>query len=90
MCEKYEICKLKGRKDNCFLLCLTTDRIMEYLQDIENETMLAKSEGVLIIDQLLSTGNGKNRYIACPYKNGKIDINSSKTIEPIQDIKKSL
>lgn len=86
--KQYAICKLTKQKYDRFLLCLTTESIIEYLTDIENEALIADSEGILVIDQLLITGNGKNRFIACLYKYGKIDINSTKVIEPKQSCKK--
>ena len=60
--KEYTICKLKNREYDGFLLCLTFDSIISYLMTIESEDIISNSKGVLLIDQLLVTGNGSNRF----------------------------
>jgi hypothetical protein len=40
------------------------------------------SKGLLLVDQLLVTGNAKNRYFTCQYSYGKVDISTAKRITP--------
>ena len=70
-----------------FLLCLTFESIVNYINDIENSPEIVGHSGKLIIDQLLVTGNGSNRFICCSYKKGKIDIDSTRTVCPSDAIK---
>ena len=44
--------------------------------------------GAALIDQLLSAGNGINRFIQCVVKNGKIDLTTAKNIIPTEIFKK--
>lgn len=67
---------------NGFLLCLTTKSFFEYFHNIENESLLKNSKGILLIDQLLVTGNEENRYISCVYNCGQLILNSAKYVIP--------
>lgn len=71
-----------------FLLCLTFESIINYLNDIESSDEISGKSGKLIIDQLLVTGNGKNRFICCNFHDGKIDISSTKNANPSDNIKR--
>lgn len=81
--KEYEICKVKSNEYDGFLLCLTFESILSYLEHIEAEPLITKSKsGTLLIDQLLTTGNGRNRYIRCTFCNGRIDISSVANVNP--------
>ena len=82
--KKYDIYETTDREYNGFLLCLTCDSLLDYLSSIENEPLVSHSDGTLLIDQLLVTGNGNNRYISCPFNNGKISMSSIKSVSPNQ------
>ena len=64
------------------ILCLTTESIMTYLDQIEKNPMLDNKNGILIIDQLLLTGNTLNRYVQCEFKNRHLQISSTIKITP--------
>lgn len=66
----------------CFLLCLTYDSMLNYLDNIENEECIMNSCGTLLIDQLLVAGNGKNRFLSCNYDYGTIKLSSAKNVFP--------
>ena len=81
--KEYEICKVAGKEYDAFLLCLTYESILSYLERIESEPLITKSKcGTLLIDQILTTGNGRNRYIRCKFCDGKIDISSVTIVNP--------
>ena len=82
--KKYAIYKTTGREYDGFLLCLTFESLLDYLDCIEMEPLISCSNGTLLVDQLLITGNGKNRYISCSFFNGKINISSVKSVLPNQ------
>lgn len=78
---------LHDEKYNKLLLCLTFESIINYLDDIEKSSEIVGKTGSLIIDQLLATGNGKNRFICCDFHDGVIDIASTKNVTPSDSIR---
>ena len=80
--KEYAMCHLTEREYDGFLLCLTFDSVLSYLSHIEKEPVILNSNGSLLIDQLLVTGNGKNRFILFRFSHGKIDISSARNISP--------
>lgn len=62
------------------LLCLTHNSVMAYLDDILCCDEIKNNDGILIIDQLLVVGDGKNRFLCCYFSNGNIEIEQSKVI----------
>lgn len=81
--KEYEICKVTGNEYDGFLLCLTFESVLNYLERIESEPLITKSKyGTLLIDQLLTSGNGRNRYIRCTFCDGRIDISSATNVNP--------
>lgn len=81
--KEYEICKVTSNEYDGFLLCLTFESVLSYLEHIESESLITNSKcGTLLIDQLLTTGNGRNRYICCTFCNGRIDISSITNVNP--------
>lgn len=80
---EYYILKQTMRQDyDLFLFCLTTESFFDYLCCIENEPAIKDSEGVLLIDQLLVTGDAENRYISCAYNHGHIELNTARYTVP--------
>ena len=69
-----KIIKIEENDIGWFVIGLTYKSILEYLpliqKEIEKDYLFT---GAVLIDQLLSAGNGKNRFIQCVVKNGKID-----------------
>lgn len=86
---KYYILTEQTKQDyNGFLLCTTVESVFTYLHNIENEPIIKRSKGKLLIDQLLVTGNGKNRYISCIYNCGELELNSAQYVVPDEYYKK--
>jgi hypothetical protein len=73
--KEYVLRKIEDGK--YYLFCLSFDSILNYLRDLENEEELKTGEGTLIIDQFLVAGDGENRFIACDFANGAIEISSA-------------
>lgn len=86
--KEYALCKPNDREYNGFLLCLTFESIFSYLNHIEAEPLLSHTAGSLLVDQLLITGNGRNRYISCSFDNGKINMASMKIVSPSEYYRK--
>lgn len=71
-----------GYDDELFVLCLNYDSILNYVGEIENQIRSKFWNGKIVVDQLLVTGNGKNRFIECDYNDGHIVLTSAKVINP--------
>ena len=66
------------------LVWLTSDSLIDCLQDIEKD--LTGESGTILIDQLLITGNGRNRFFSCKYVDGKFVPKSAELVEPTKEI----
>ena len=67
--NEFFIDKVKDYGYDRFLLCLTFEGIATYRLSIESSPLIRRQTGKLLIDQLLVTGNGQNRFISCEYIN---------------------
>lgn len=65
-----------------FLLCLTFESIVNHLTEIETAPEMVKSSGKVLIDQLLVTGDGDNRFISCSFLDGKLDMSTAQIVIP--------
>ncbi len=84
-----KIIKIEENNIGWFVIGLTYKSILESLPLIQKE--VGKDiffTGTILIDQLLSAGNGKNRFIQCIVKNGKIDLSTAINIIPAEIFKK--
>lgn len=79
MLEKYDY--------KYFIISLTYESILNYLDQIEKEEVLINSKGILLIDQLLISGDNKNRFMSCEYENGKLKLYTAKNIVVKEDIR---
>lgn len=84
-----KIIKIKENDIGWYVIGLTYISILEYFPLIQLEVEKDVSyTGSILIDQLLSAGNGKNRFIQCVVKHGKIDLSTAKNIMPQELFKK--
>lgn len=67
--------------DQYYLVCMDYNSILNYLDEIENDPLIISNEGELIIDQLLVTGTGKNRFLTCQFSYGKIRLTTAKILK---------
>ena len=84
-----KIIKIEENDIGWYVIGLTYKSIFEYFSLIQKE--VAKDvlfSGAIVIDQLLSAGNGKNRFIQCLVKEGQIDLSTAKNIFPTDLFKK--
>jgi hypothetical protein len=85
--KDYLLYNLNNNQYDYFLLCLTYESILNYISTLENEQLLQSKKGKLLIDQLLITGNGKNRFMACEYNCGEIVLSTAENIIPDRSYK---
>jgi hypothetical protein len=78
----YLLYQLNNDQYDYFLLCLTYESILNYLDNLENDPLIKNSSGKLLVDQLLVTGNGRNRFITCDFRCGEIILSTAKNIIP--------
>lgn len=74
--------------DELLVICLNYDSILNYIDELEIAINKLNEKKILVIDQLLITGNGKNRFIECEIESGHIQLSSAKVIKPVSDILK--
>lgn len=84
--KKYIMKKINEKKKTYFIVLLTYDSVLDYVNDIEKSISYDK-EYVIIVDQLLSTGNNKNRFIICEAQNGKLLLFTARNIEGSMSIR---
>lgn len=86
MNKQYVVKQLNSNQ--IYLICMDYDSILNYIDEIEDESLLKSNSGEIIIDQLLVAGNGKNRFISCQFNYGKIELGTAKNIEGIYDYRR--
>ena len=80
--ENYVLHQLNNDQYDYLILNLTYESILNYIDQLENDQLFRKKSGKLLVDQLLVTGNGRNRFIACEFRDGKIILSTAKNIIP--------
>ena len=78
--KEYAITKIDYQKYDLFLLCLTHESIFKFYDDLIQEPEFLGSQGILLLDQLLTTGNEENRYVAIPYNCNGLDFDKAKKV----------
>ena len=79
--KDYVLHKLDRNLYRALLLCLSYENIYTYYEEIQKEPLIMDSKGKIILDQLLVTGNGENRFVAIPYEFGVIDFTKAENIK---------
>ena len=80
--NEYIIIKTNGEEYDRFVLCLTYESLLSYIEKLECSLSETKTDGTILIDQLLITGDCVNRFMSCQFKNGKLDLNTAHTVIP--------
>lgn len=86
--EKYVLKKLNIDSCAYFVVSLTYEGILDYIEEIESKIEYEENIRIILIDQLLTTGNNKNRFISCECKEGKIRLFTAKNVIGIEKIRK--
>lgn len=60
-----------------YVLCLSFESLLSYIKEIEAELAEEVRKGRILIDQLLVTGNGVNRFVSCAFSNGRLDFKTA-------------
>ena len=86
--NEYMIFKTNTEDYDRFVLCLSFESILTYIKEIENVLAQDKSEKKILIDQLLITGNGANRFMSCNFTEGRLDFKTARIVSPAECFKK--
>lgn len=73
---------------NKFLLWLSFESLVDHLDSIEEAPNMVNSSGRILIDQLFITGDEKNRFICCDFKNGKLNLKTAHVVSPMKSFRK--
>ena len=71
-----------------YVLCLSSEGLLPYIRKVETELVEEMIEGKILIDQLLVTGNGTNRFVSCVFSNGRLDFKTAQNVAPAEFFKK--
>lgn len=78
----FKIYNLNADLYDCMVICLTYESIFSYIDALQKAIYDSGiNNGTVLIDQLLISGNGKNRFLTINYSNGLFDYTSAKNIE---------
>lgn len=65
-----------------YVLCLSFESLLSYIRKIEIVLAEGKREEKILIDQLLITGNGTNRFMSCVFSDGHLDFRTAQIVTP--------
>ncbi|MDO4556340.1 MAG: type II toxin-antitoxin system RnlB family antitoxin [Lachnospiraceae bacterium] len=80
--SEYTIIKTNAEDYDRLVLCLSFESLLTYIKKIESTLAKDNIEEEILIDQLLITGDGTNRFMSCKFAQGKLDIRTAKTVKP--------
>lgn len=75
--KNYVLFGLDDKMDRVLLICLSYESIYSFCDELQREYCIRNEKGVILLDQLLVTGNGKNRFVTIPFEKGKIDFSKA-------------
>lgn len=71
-----------------YVLCLSFESLLSYIRKIEIVLAEGKREEKILIDQLLITGNGTNRFMSCVFSDGRLDFKTAQIVIPSKFFRK--
>ncbi len=86
--NEYIIIQTNTEDYDRLVLCLTCESLLTYIEKIEATLAKSHTEGKILIDQLLITGDGLNRFISCIFSKGRLNFKTTQTVEPSDCFKK--
>lgn len=86
--NEYKIIKTNVEGYDRFVLCLTFESLSTYIKEIECSLSGAEKDETILIDQLLVTGDGVNRFMSCLFKNGRLDFKTAHAVTPAEYYRK--
>ena len=75
--KEYVLYGLDEELYDVLLLCLSHKNVFSLCEEIRKEPLIKCGRGNILLDQLLVTGNGNNRFVIIPYEYGVIDFSKA-------------
>ena len=82
--NNYEIMKTNVEGYDRFVICLSSEGLMDHMNELEGSLSETETDGKVLIDQLLITGDGANRFMSCQFSDGKFDFKTAHTVDPTE------
>lgn len=86
--NEYEMIKTNVEGYDRLVLCLTFESLLTYIKKIECSLSGTETDETILIDRLLITGDGANRFMSCLFTNGKLDFKTAHTVIPAEYYRK--
>jgi len=78
----------KQSEDLCFVLCVGPDSFFNYLEELNDALKGIEDTVTVVLDQILVTGDGEQRFIETHLTNGKLLLKNLRTIEGTDFLRK--
>ena len=75
--KNYALLGLDDKMDGVLLICLSHENIYSFCDELQRENLIRNGKGIILLDQLLVTGNGENRFVTIPFDRGIIDFSKA-------------
>lgn len=86
--NQYVIIKTNVEDYDKLVLCLSSESLLTYIKKIEQTLAKDNVDEKILIDQLLITGNGNNRFISFSFSHGKFDMKTARVVKPTEYYRK--
>lgn len=86
--NEYTIIKTDVEDYDRLVLCLSFESLLTYIKKIEQVIAIDNVDEKILIDQLLITGNGTNRFISFSFSHGRFDIKTAQIVNPTEYYRK--
>ena len=86
--KKYILHSFNSGIYSVYVIGLNYLSILSYFKELEREPLLCSRQGLVLVDQYLSTGDSDNRFVAINFFYGKIDLKSARKVKVDQKVKK--
>lgn len=87
--DEYTILRTNEEDYNRLVLCLSSESLLAYIEKIEQTLAEDNLNEKVLIDQLMITGNGSNRFMSVSFSHGKFDLKTAQTVNPAEHYKKA-
>ena len=82
--NEYTIIKTSGEGYGSLILCLSFESLLTYINNIEHVLVQDGVNEKVLIDQLLITGDGANRFMSSDFTQGKLDFRTAQIVQPAE------
>lgn len=87
--DEYMIIKTNAENYSRLVLCLSSESLLTYIKKIEQTLAEDNSDEKVLIDQLLITGNGSNRFMDVSFSHGEFNMKTAQTVNPPEYYRKA-